>query len=165
MRSDEPFDFAGAYYPLQDALLLPRPKRRGGPPIVIGGNGPKRTLPLAARYADEWNAVYVSADRFAELNAELGRLLAEYGRLADSVRRTLMTRVVIGQDDEAAEGKVDGDVQALRGRGVLIGEPARLVEAFEQLREAGVQRVMAQWLDLDDIDGLELLAKAVLARL
>jgi alkanesulfonate monooxygenase SsuD/methylene tetrahydromethanopterin reductase-like flavin-dependent oxidoreductase (luciferase family) len=46
---------------------MPRSPRPGGPPIVIGGNGPRRTLPWAARYADEWNAVFVTADEFAKL--------------------------------------------------------------------------------------------------
>src|SRR5690606_18176297 len=75
LRSDEPFDFAGRFYRLEDALLLPRPARPGGPPIVIGGNGPKRTLPLAARYADEWNAVYATPARFRELSAVLDELV------------------------------------------------------------------------------------------
>src|SRR5215213_5882016 len=62
LRSDMPSAFDGEYYHLEDALLLPRPKRTGGPPIVIGGNGPKRTLPLVAQFADEWKGVYVTAE-------------------------------------------------------------------------------------------------------
>ncbi len=56
LRSDAPFDYTGEYYRLKDAILLPRPARQGGPPILVGGNGEKRTLPLVARYADQWNA-------------------------------------------------------------------------------------------------------------
>lgn len=165
LRSGEPTAFDGDFYHLEDALLLPRPERAGGPPIVIGGNGPKRTLPLTARFADEWNGVYITAGRFAELSAELDRLLDDQGRPRDSVRRTLMTRVVIGRTDAEAAAKVDGDPEDLRGRGVLIGEPARLVEDLQRLNEAGVQRVMAQWLDMDDMPGLELIASDVLPML
>ncbi len=43
--------FAGTHISVEEAVLLPRPRRRT--PILIGGNGLKRTLPLAARYADE----------------------------------------------------------------------------------------------------------------
>src|SRR5262245_51030842 len=53
IRSDEPVTFTGQYYQLREARLLPRPKRRT--PVMVGGNGPKRTLPLVARYADIWN--------------------------------------------------------------------------------------------------------------
>jgi F420-dependent oxidoreductase-like protein len=50
-----PVSYAGKYFHLQEAELLPPPSRPGGPPILIGGNGVKHTLPLAARYAREWN--------------------------------------------------------------------------------------------------------------
>ena len=42
LRSDEPVTFKGQYYTLDDAILLPRPRRPGGPPILIGGNGERR---------------------------------------------------------------------------------------------------------------------------
>ena len=49
LKSDEPVTFSGTYYRLQDAPLLPRPQRAGGPPIVIGGG--RSVLSFAARYA------------------------------------------------------------------------------------------------------------------
>lgn len=165
LESDQPSGFAGEYYHLEEALLLPRPAREGGPPIVIGGNGPKRTLPLVARFADEWNGVYLTAERFAELSRRLDGLLDEAGRTPGTVRRTLMTRVVVGRDDRDAERKVDGDIEALRGRGVLIGGPGRIVDDLGRLSAAGVQRIMAQWLDMDDMDGIEMLASDVLPQL
>lgn len=165
LKSDEPTAFQGEFFRLDDALLLPRPARPGGPPIVIGGNGPKRTLPLAARFADEWNAVYVGADRFRELSTNLDRLVEAAGREPKDVRRTLMTRVVIGKTEAEAIGKVDGDVAALRERGVIVGDPGHVADALHRLGEAGVQRVMAQWLDMDDIAGAELLSATVLPQL
>src|ERR671919_2654292 len=59
LRNEEPVSFDGEFYRLNDALLLPRSPRPGGTPVVIGGNGVRRTLPLAARYADEGNAVFL----------------------------------------------------------------------------------------------------------
>ena len=69
---------------------MPRPLVAGGPPIMIGGNGANRTLPLAARYANEWNAVFVPAKRFSELSAHLDELLRAARRSPELVRRTLM---------------------------------------------------------------------------
>lgn len=80
LRNEEPASFAGEFYRLDDALLMPRSPRPGGIPIVIGGNGPRRTLPLVARYADEWNGVSLTADKFAGLNARLDGLLREARR-------------------------------------------------------------------------------------
>lgn len=165
LRSDQPTAFDGEFFRLEDALLLPRPTRPGGPPIVIGGNGPKLTLPLCAQYGDEWNGVYLTVERFCELSGLLDRLLDLAGRPRDAVRRTLMTRVVIGRDDAAAEATFGGDAAAALARGVLIGAPERIVEGLRALAEAGVQRVMAQWLDMDDIAGLELIAERVLPNL
>src|SRR4051794_36227332 len=54
LNSAQPVDFEGKYYHLNDAILLPRPARPGGPRILVGGNGPKKTLPLVARFASEW---------------------------------------------------------------------------------------------------------------
>ena len=98
LNSDEPVDFNGEYYRLQEAILLPRPQRPGGPPILIGGNGPKRTLPLVAKYASEWNAVYIAPDRFQDLSSQLDELLVQNGRQPEAVRRSLMTRVVVGDE-------------------------------------------------------------------
>ena len=122
LQSDEPVSFDGEFYRLRDALLKPRSPRPGGPPIVIGGNGPRRTLPLAARYADEWNAVLVTADRFAELSARLDGILQEAGRLPEQVRRTLMTRAVFGRTTADVERKLAGQpADELRARGVIVG--------------------------------------------
>src|SRR5436190_1724303 len=59
LRGEGPASYAGRFYQLRDAILLPRPQRAGGPPILIGGNGPQRTLPLVARYADIWNGTFL----------------------------------------------------------------------------------------------------------
>jgi alkanesulfonate monooxygenase SsuD/methylene tetrahydromethanopterin reductase-like flavin-dependent oxidoreductase (luciferase family) len=160
---DEPVNFDGKYYHLEDATLLPRPRRPGGPPIVIGGNGPERTLPLVARYADEWNGVFLTPARYAERNALLDQLLEDEGRGPDQVRRTLMTNLVFGRDEAELERQLEGDsADELRQSGRVVGTPGEVIEQLNRLAEAGVQRVMLQWLELDDIDRLEALAKTVL---
>lgn len=165
LRSDVPSAFDGRFYHLEDALLLPRPARPCGPPIVIGGNGPKLTLPLTAAYADEWNAVFVTAETFAGLSRQLDDLLTRRGRHPGDVRRTLMTRIVVAKTEAEAARKLGSDPEALRAKGGLIGTPDRIVADLVTLAEAGVQRVMLQWLELDDLDGIEYLATSVLPQL
>jgi len=166
LHSAEPLDFAEEYYQLHEAVLLPRPQRPGGPPILIGGNGPKRTLPLAARFAREWNAVFLSQGEFADRNKRLDELLAANGRDPASVRRSLMTRVEIG-DEAALARKITSrlSLAELRAQGMVLGTPAEIIDQLGALAEAGVQRVMLQWLALDDLDGLETLAHEVMDRL
>lgn len=163
LKSDGPVSFEGDYYRLNDAILLPRPQRPGGPPIVIGGNGVKLTLPLVACYADEWNAVLIPAEKFEELNRVLDTYLQENDRDAASVRRTLMTGLRFGRSAEELRQEVKGRGEdELRERGIIFGEAGQVKDQLARLQQAGVQRVMLQWLDLDGIDRLEALAKAVL---
>src|SRR5579863_6763508 len=88
LKSDEPVTCEGRFYNIHDAMLLPRPQRHGGPRILVGGNGPKRTLPLVARYADIWNGVFLSPEAFRERSATLDQLLIDAGRNLGDVRRT-----------------------------------------------------------------------------
>lgn len=163
LSSDEPVDYQGEYYQLNEAVLLPRPQQPGGPPIIIGGNGPKRTLPLAARYADEWNSVYLSPQKFANLNAQLDELLQAWGRSPAQVRRSLMANVVFGRNEADLSRKLQGrSADDLRAENRIVGTPAQVVDQLGRLAEAGVQCLMMQWLDQDDIDGLEGLAQTVL---
>ena len=165
LRNEEPVSFEGQFYRLRDALIMPRSPRPGGPPIVIGGNGPRRTLPLAARYADEWNAVFVTADEFAKLDARLDESLREAGRAPELVRRTLMTRAVFGRTEADVNRKLDGVPRDQLEPAVLAGTTGEIVERLGRLSDAGVQRVMLQWLEVDDVDGLEAMAHSVTPQL
>ena len=167
LQNEAALDYEGSYYRLHEAVLLPRPQRPGGPPILIGGNGPKLTLPRVAQYASEWNAVYISASEFRVLNAQLDELLQQRGREPHTVRRSLMTRVEMG-DAAALQAKFAHSSHSLdefRERGLVLGTANQIVQQLGRLAEAGVQRVMLQWLDLDDLDGLEAFAHTVLPQL
>jgi len=166
LQDDTPSTFEGKYYQIRDAILLPHPARVGGPPIVIGGNGPRRTLPLAARFADEWNAVFLPATTFASRNERLDALLEAQGRDPSDVRRTMMTGLWLGKTHAELEARAkqrNRTIADLRDVGLIVGTPADLVEQLQKLADVGVQRVMLQWLDLEDLEGLEVLAKAVLS--
>lgn len=166
LHSDTPLNYHGKYFRLNEARVLPRPTRRI--PLLIGGNGEKRTLTLAARYADEWNATFQTPANFERLNMRLDELLAEYEGEPRPVRRSLMTGCVYGKDHAALQTKIaarNRTVDELRERGIIVGNTDQVVEQLGKLSEAGVQRVMLQWLDLDDLAGLEALAKNVLPQI
>ena len=165
LRNEEPVSFNGEFYRLRGALLMPRSPRPGGVPIVIGGNGPRRTLPLVARHADEWNGVFLTADGFADLNARMDELLREAGRPPETVRRSLMTRAVFGRTEAEVDRKLDGISREELADAVIAGTVDEFVDRLGRLSNAGVQRVMLQWLEVDDIDGLEAMAGTVLPQL
>lgn len=178
LHSDEPVTFEGKHFQLREAILLPRPQRAGGPSILIGGNGPKRTLPLAARYADIWNAVATTPAAFHDLSSQLDALLLKAGRQPGDVKRTLMVSLFFGRDVQELERKYSGwlqqqpglegksVVEAIKtlqtGRGLLIGTPEMLIEQINAYSNAGVEELMLQWFDMDDIEGLQAFAETVL---
>ncbi len=160
LHSDQPVDFEGQYYQLQEAILLPRPQRPGGPPILIGGNGYQLTLPLAAKYAGEWNGVYLTAPEFKQRSAKLDELLEENGRNPNEVKRSMMTGLEYGRDDKEVKQLVNKRTSGklnpneLAQKGIITGTTGQVVDQLGVLNEAGVQRVMLQWLALDDTERL-----------
>jgi F420-dependent oxidoreductase-like protein len=171
LKSELPVNFSGNHYCIHEGILLPRPNRSAGPPILIGGNGRLRTLPLVARYADQWNALMIPPAEFARLNSLLDGYLLAQGRQLGEVRRTMMTGCVFGVDHEDVEKKVKLRTQGkrtiieMKQRGVVVGTADEIVEQCRQLSDVGVQRLMLQWLDLDDTAGMEAMADGILHRL
>lgn len=165
LNSDSPVSFNGKFYGLNSATLLPRPQREGGPRISVGGNGKKVTLKIAAQYAHEWNANFISKETFSDLNTALDQFLKDSGRDPKSVRRSLMTGTMFAASDSQFNEKMRRDgtnLEGLREYNYIFGTPGMFKEQLQELESAGVERIMLQWLDLDDMDGLEALSKAVL---
>ena len=165
LQSYEPVTFEGKYFQLREAMLLPRPQRQGGPRILLGGDGGRRLMALIVRYAQEWNCVMALPAELKKKNRKLSDLLKAAGRTPDSVRRSMMTTCIFGRDESALKEKLSArkrTVDELQARGVVAGNPSQVREQLQALEEAGLQRVMLQWLDLDDLAGLEALAKAVM---
>ena len=159
LREDD-VAFDGEYYQLDGATLRPEPDQRI--PLLVGGNGRQRTLPLAARFADEWNGVYVDADEYADLNDRLDDLLVGAGRQPEDVRRSLMTQVVFGRDEAELEAALDGrDPHELREQGFVVGTGSQVAAQLETIEDAGADRVMLQWLDVGDLERLRGLADSV----
>jgi F420-dependent oxidoreductase-like protein len=180
LHSDEPVTFEGQYFQLHDAILLPRPQRPGGPQILIGGNGVKRTLPLAARYADIWNGTFLPPAVFRERSSQLDTLLQQAGRKPGDVRRTLMVALFFGKDmadldrslswrharAEYANKSLDEAVALMQASaGLLVGTPEMLIEQIKAYADAGVEELMMQWFDTDDLDGVRAFASSVLPRI
>jgi F420-dependent oxidoreductase-like protein len=171
LKSDLPVNFSGNFYNLSQGILLPRPQRPAGPPILVGGNGSQRTLPLVARYADEWNALFIPPAEFSRLNSLLDHYIAHQGRQLGAVRRSMMTGCIFGSDPVEVENKVSlrthgqRTVSEMHERGMVVGTADEIVEQCRQLAGVGVQRLMLQWLDLDDTAGLEAMADGILDKL
>lgn len=178
-RSEEPVTFEGKFYQLREAQFRPRPLHKGGPRILIGGMGVKRTLALTARYADIWNGGGKTPDEFREYNAILDGYLVKEGRPASAVKRTLMVNGFTYRNDTeltrrldwyrrfrpAGEGLSNAEtVAAMQARApaYLMGSPDVVAAKIDALGAAGVEEVMFQWFDPDDVEGLRLISDEVI---
>jgi F420-dependent oxidoreductase-like protein len=161
----ERFSYDGKHYQLLDAPALPKPVQRPGPPILVGGRGPKRTPELAARYADEFNMPFKSVAETAAAFARVKEACATYGRPADR-KLTLSAGVVV------ALGRTDADAQlraaplhvksALPPEDPVVGSPGLLVQRIGELAEAGAERVHLRVIEMSDLDHVDLIASEVL---
>jgi F420-dependent oxidoreductase-like protein len=96
----EVFTFEGRYRRLDEARFEPKPVQKPRPPFVIGGAGPKRTIPLAARMADQWNYPDFDQD-FEAMHRSIEtfhRSLEECGRPRSEVELSIQFRY---PDDDA----------------------------------------------------------------
>jgi alkanesulfonate monooxygenase SsuD/methylene tetrahydromethanopterin reductase-like flavin-dependent oxidoreductase (luciferase family) len=138
--------FRGTYVRADDASCLPQPTY-GSMPLWFGGLGEKRTLPMVARYADGWNAAYVSADEFARKSQILDRYCGEIGRDPEEIERSvnLSFSLAVDQrraDELAASITEQWGPQAERIRaGSLLGTPEQAVEQVMAYAEAGADMV------------------------
>jgi F420-dependent oxidoreductase-like protein len=158
------FSFDGSHYRVANSPALPKPAQRPRPPVIIGGRGPRRTPRLAARYADEFNAAFVSPADTGAAFARARQACAAAGRDPGSLTCSASQVVCCGRDPaELARraGAIGREVAELRASG-LAGTPAEIAEQIGLFAAEGAARMYLQILDLHDLDHLELIAAEVL---
>ncbi len=162
----ERYSFHGTYYQVADSPALPKPAQRPRPPIIIGGGGPRRTPALAARYADEFNAAFVSPRDSAARYARIRQACQEAGRDPSSMRFSAAQIVCCGKDEPELRRRsaaIGRDLPELRRNG-LAGTPEEVAGKIGEFAAAGASTLYLQVLDLEDLGHLELLAAEVLSQ-
>ncbi|NES12642.1 MULTISPECIES: LLM class F420-dependent oxidoreductase [Micromonospora] len=166
----ETYSFKGEHYQLLDAPALPKPVQRPGPPVIVGGRGPKRTPELAARYADEFNMPFKTVAETAAAYQRVREACQRTGRDASGRAPLVLSAGVV-----VAIGRTDAEAQrraaplhvksALPPEDPVVGSPAQLVDRLGEFAAIGTTRVHLRLIDFDDLDHLELIAAEVLPQL
>ena len=150
---------------MTDSPGLPKPVQQPVP-IIIGGSGPRRTPRLAARFAAEFNCLFVSPDEARARYRRVAEACAEIGRERPPTS-SIMLPFAVGKDgaEVARRASARGaDLADLRRAGIA-GTPEEAVDALGRYAEAGVERVYLQAIDLSDLDQLRLIGTEVRPRL
>jgi F420-dependent oxidoreductase-like protein len=150
--------FEGRLLQVPEAMCYPRPLQ-AHVPILVGGNGERRTLRLAARYADACNIIG-EADVVARKVSALRSHCEQVGRPHDDVEVTQLSTTLLGRDAR----ELSGLVERLRPRRTSTEQYAARVNAgtvddqvgrFRALAQAGVQTAVVSFPDLVDARPIE----------
>jgi F420-dependent oxidoreductase-like protein len=148
---DEVTSFEGQYFQLVEARNEPRPVQ-AKLPIWIGGAGEKRTLKMAARYADGWNVPFVTPEQFAHKCAVLDAHCADVGRDPREISRAI--NVGLAFTEESLVHQFGNLAPAVRG-GVLGGSDDEMINRLGQYVEAGADQVNIALRAPFDLESLE----------
>jgi F420-dependent oxidoreductase-like protein len=124
--------FAGEYFRLADAPNQPAPVQ-DRLPLLIGGGGEKRTMRIAAEYADEWNA-WTTPEVLAHKVAVLHEHCAALHRDPASIRVSTQALLFLSEDESWLTAKREADA----GRVSVIGTPEEVVDIMGRYRDAGL---------------------------
>jgi F420-dependent oxidoreductase-like protein len=158
------YTFEGDHYGLVGSPALPKPLQPGGPPIIVGGWGHRRTPRLAAQYAHEFNLAFSPVEEFAAQRQRVIDACEARHRDPESMLWSVALTLCCGENDAEVErraGNIGQAADELRRHGAA-GTPAEVLDTIASFAEAGASRVYLQVLDLDDLDHLRLVAEQVM---
>ncbi|NCZ69786.1 MAG: TIGR03560 family F420-dependent LLM class oxidoreductase [Acidimicrobiia bacterium] len=148
---DDVTNFEGEWFSMKGARNEPRPIQ-SRLPIWVGGGGEKRTLNIAARYADGWNVPFISPEAFAHKSAVLTEHCVRVGRDPKSVKRTV--NVGIAWTEESLRAQFGMLADGVRP-GVLTGSDDEVIDRIGQYVEAGAEQINLALRAPFDRDALE----------
>ena len=148
---DDVTTFKGEHFNLTAARNEPRPIQ-ARLPIWIGGGGEKRTLRIAARYADGWNVPFVPPDQFAHKNSVLDEHCLAVGRDPKAIKRAINVGLAFSEESLQQQfGKISDFVRP----GVLTGSDDEIMDAIGRYVEAGADQVNIALRAPFDVDALQ----------
>ena len=179
----------GEHYQVDGAMCFPRPlqgtafegSERNGIPMWVAGGGERKTLRIAAEYADYTNFLG-QPDVFAHKSEILKQHCADVGRDFDSIVRSSNFNVVIGRDEREVEDRFRWIESHLRGAGVpddaversmndyrkgtAVGTPDQVASALADMQDLGMTYAITNFVESAyDLSGVELFEREVIPAL
>ncbi|MFB3737872.1 MAG: TIGR03560 family F420-dependent LLM class oxidoreductase [Candidatus Velamenicoccus archaeovorus] len=165
--------FEGRHYRLDACPALPRSVQEPHPWLIVGGGAGPRSAAIAARWADEYDVVYVDPAGAKDRMDRISAACEAIGRDPSSLRRSLLTKAIVGTDESEVRrraaalmswtnetGDVGAFLEELRTRH-LAGTVAHVLDRLAQYAAAGIQRVLVHQLVHEDLDSVALIGDEV----
>ncbi len=165
--------FEGKHYRLDACPALPKPFQVPHPPLIVGGGAGPRSAALAARWADEYNVVYVDPTGAKERVDNVSAACEAIGRDPGEVRRSLLSMTLVGTDEKELRQRTaalmawqneDGDVGAflddLRAKHIA-GRVDQVLERLAEYGAAGIQRMFVHHLVHEDLESVALIGREI----
>jgi F420-dependent oxidoreductase-like protein len=162
--ADSQYSFEGQHYTVVGSPALPKPVQEGGPPVIIGGWGPKRTPRLAAQFAREFNVPFSPVNAFADQCTKVRDACIKAKRDPETVVFSVAQVICCGENQDELDRRaavIGRSLDDLRAN-AITGSPSEVRDTIAAYSEAGAQRVYLQCLDITDLDHVSLLGEQVL---
>jgi F420-dependent oxidoreductase-like protein len=170
----------GRYYQVDGAICRPLPLQPGGIPFWIAGGGERRTLRIAARYAQYTNFDGNTPETFQHKSEILAEHCRDVGSDFDAIVRSANYNVIIGSSPADVQSRLDWYADhvgrylpsaAARARqqlasGPLVGTPEQIVGRLREMEKLGMTYAICYFADAAyDPSSVELFAREVVPAL
>ena len=157
--------FDGKWFHVTEAMNVPKPIQAGGPPVLIGGSGERKTLRMVAQYADACN-VFGEASAIRHLLGVLDAHCERLDRDPATICRTRLGTLVLGPTMEAAEAKIasrfgggrledlPADLQTRLRSMFVLGDPPAVQAQVQELLDAGLDGIVFNMPDAHDLEAV-----------
>ncbi|AUG77885.1 monooxygenase [Kitasatospora sp. MMS16-BH015] len=162
--TEDETSFAGRHFRLDRACLAPKPLQPHLP-LIVGGDGVRRTVAIAARHADIWNALPFSPELYQRKADAFDAACATIGRDPGEVRKSITFRAVVTRDEAETARRAAAELadtpEALRAQYISFGTVEECVEALRPYVRMGVRDFLLAVKAPVDWQTLELVATQV----
>jgi F420-dependent oxidoreductase-like protein len=169
MWTDEPTaTFVGRYYQIKNAYCNPKPIQRPSPPILVGGEGEKRTLEIVAKYADACNLLGSPETVKRKLDV-LKEHCKKVGRDYDSILKTKLGGVLIDNNEEEVKKRVNLILKGMSEQQIkeyiIYGTADSVLQQIELLEKVGIQYFIVNLEPSRQFDELESFAMNIIEKM
>ncbi|MDE0745159.1 MAG: LLM class flavin-dependent oxidoreductase [SAR202 cluster bacterium] len=183
-KSNEPVNYEGEYYQLDQAPMSPGCYQIPHIPILVGGTGEKRTLLTLAKYGDVfnldgWSGRGMSMDLYKHKIEVLEKHCEKVGRNLDEIKKTLLMPIKITDDEKEAKdfvvklgyrssdpthGNYGGELVGAEQSGSVAGNLNYVIERIEEFAKEGVEEIMFGGIETGDTDTLQMIDEQIVSR-